>query len=116
MSNDVILIIGVLIIMILALIFIPQWRLKRAVQQVIRIFRAYNAIGAGSAKTLDEMGLRPKGMLEGMFRGRDYKQYALTSLMKAEIVVMTEEGNFYLAEDKLLESGLEKSTPTQYYG
>jgi hypothetical protein len=48
-----------------------------------------------------------------MFRGRDYKQYALTSLMKAEIVIMTEDGNFYLAEDKLLQSGLEKST--SYY-
>jgi hypothetical protein len=111
MNSDVVLIIAIVILMLLALIFIPQWRLKRAVQQVIRIFRENNAIGIGNAKPLDELGLRPKGMLEGMFRGRDYKQYALTSLMRAEIVIMTEDGNFYLAEDKLLQSGLEKSTP-----
>jgi hypothetical protein len=113
MNSDVVLIIAVVILMLLALIFIPQWRLKRAVQQVIRIFRENDAVGIGNAKSLDELGLRPKGMLEGMFRGRDYKQYALTSLMKAEIVIMTEDGNFYLAEDKLLQSGLEKST--SYY-
>ncbi len=113
MNSDVVLIIAAVILMLLALIFIPQWRMKRAVQQVIRIFRESNAVGTGNAKTIDELGLRPKGMLEGMFRGRDYKQYALTSLMKAEIVNMTEDGNFYLAEDKLLQSGLEKST--SYY-
>jgi hypothetical protein len=113
MSSDVAIIIAAVVIMLLALIFIPQWRLKRAVQQVIRIFRESNAVGIGNAKSLDELGLRPKGMLEGMFRGRDYKQYALTSLMKAEILIMTEDGKFYLAEDKLLQSGLEKST--SYY-
>jgi hypothetical protein len=113
MSSDVAIIIAAVVIMLLALIFIPQWRLKRAVQQVIQIFRESNAVGIGNAKSLDELGLRPKGMLEGMFRGRDYKQYALTSLMKAEILIMTEDGKFYLAEDKLLQSGLEKST--SYY-
>jgi hypothetical protein len=113
MSSNTLVIIAAVILMLLAVIFIPQWRLKRAVQQVIRIFRESNAVGIGNAKTLDELGLRPKGRLEGMFRGRDYKQYALTSLMKAEIVSMTEDGNFYLAEDRLLQSGLEKSTP--YY-
>jgi hypothetical protein len=113
MNNDVVLIIAAIVLMLLALIFIPQWRLKRAVRQVIRIFRESNAVGIGNAKSLDELGLRPKGMLEGMFRGRDYKQYALTSLMRAEIVIMTEDGDYYLAEDKLLQSGLEKST--SYY-
>ncbi|HEY78556.1 MAG TPA: hypothetical protein G4O09_05520 [Dehalococcoidia bacterium] len=113
MNNDVVLIIAAIVLMLLALIFIPQWRLKRAVRQVIRIFRESNAVGIGSAKSLDELGLRPKGMLEGMFRGRDYKQYALASLMRAEIVIMTKDGDYYLAEDKLLQSGLEKST--SYY-
>ena len=113
MNSDTVLIIAIVIFMLLALIFIPQWRLKRAVQQVIRIFRDSDAVGIGNAKSLDELGLRPKGMLEGMFRGRDYKQYALTTLMKAEIVIMTEDGNFYLVEDKLAQTGLEKPTP--YY-
>ena len=111
--NDWVLIIAAIVLMLLALIFIPQWRLKRAARQVIRIFRESNAVGIGNAKSLDELGLRPRGMMEGMFRGRDYKQYALTSLMRAEIVNMTEDGNYYLAEDKLLQSGLGKST--SYY-
>jgi hypothetical protein len=52
-------------------------------------------------------------MLEMMFRGRDYKQYALSALMKAEIIKRTEDEKLYLLEDKLAASGFEKGT--SYY-
>jgi hypothetical protein len=50
-------------------------------------------------------------MMEGIFRGRDYKRYAISTLMKAEIIQATEDGKLYLSEEKLFESGLGKSTP-----
>ena len=101
------------IVLLLAMFVIPPWRLKRNVPKVIRIFRESNAIGIRNAKTADELGLAPQGMLTQMFRGRDYKQYALTALMRAEIIQMTEDGELYLSEENLVESGLDRPTP--YY-
>jgi hypothetical protein len=87
---------------------IPRWRLKRAIRQVIDIFRKHNAVSAGNAKTIDELGLRPRGLMERMLRTRDYKPYALTALMNAGVVKTTEDGKFYLSEEKLMTSSLGK--------
>jgi hypothetical protein len=86
---------------------ISRWRVKRATRQVIQILREHNATDAKNAKTIDELGLAPRGMMEGMFKGRDYKPYALSALMKAEIIRQTEDGRLYLSEEKLRASGLE---------
>ncbi len=109
MSN-VILIVLIAVLVLAALLIIPQWRLRRAIRQVIRILREHNAIGAKNGRTIDELGLRPRSMMEGMFKGRDYKKYALSALMKAEIIQTTEDGKLYLAEDKLIASGMEKDS------
>jgi len=109
--NTIILIVVLVVLLLLAFFILPQWRLRRAIRQVIRILREHNAIGVKNAKMVDELGLRPRRMLEGMFKGRDYKQYALNALMKAEIILTTEDGRLYLSEDKLLASGLDRSSP-----
>ena len=106
--NDVIYIVLIVVLAILAFFVIPPLRVKRAVRQVIFIFRQHSATNIKSAKTLDELGLRPKGMLDSMFKGRDYKPHALQTLMKAEIIQHTEDGRFYLSEEKLSLSGFEK--------
>ena len=108
--NNLVLILLIVALGLLALFIIPQWRLKRAVRQVIRIFGEYNAIGIKNAKTIDKLGLRPQGMMDQMLKGRDYKQYALSTLIKSGIVQMTEDGRLYLVEDKLIESGLSRDT------
>ena len=100
-------------LLLVAMFIVPRWRLKRAIRQVIRIFREHSAIDIKNAKAVDELGLRPRGMMDGMFKGRDYKQYAVSALMKAEIIQRTEDGKFYLLEDKLIASGLDKGT--SYY-
>lgn len=107
MSNDILIIVLLIILALLALVFVPQWRLKRAIPQVIRIFRYYNAAGIKNAKTLEELGLQPRGLLDSLLKGRDYKQYALTALMRMGII-MVNEGKLYLSEEKLMSSGLEK--------
>ena len=111
--GNVILIVVIVVLALLALFIIPQWRLRRATRQVIQIFKELNAMDVKNAKTIDELGLRPRGRLEGMLRTRDYKPHALSSLLTAEIVQTTEDGRLYLSEDRLIGSGLDRPTP--YY-
>jgi hypothetical protein len=74
---------------------------------VIKIFRQNSALDKKTAKTIDELGLRPRGFVEGMLHTRDFKPYALDALVKAGIVKSTEDGRLYLVEEKLAESGIE---------
>ncbi len=96
-----------LVLLILGLYVIPRWRLKRAIRQVIAIFRQNSALDKKTAKTIDELGLSPRGFAERMLHTRDFKPYALNELVKAEIIKSTEDGRLYLAEEALMESGVE---------
>jgi len=87
---------------------IPRWLMRRATRQVIKIFREHNATDNKNAKTIDELGLRPPGLMERMMRRRDYKPYALSALVNAGVVKTTEDGKLYLSEEKLADSSLEK--------
>ena len=107
--NDVLFIILLIVIAGLAVLLIPQWRLKRAIPQVIRIFRDHNAVDIKNAKTGDELSLRPRGMAQQILTGRDYKLDALRVLTEADIIQMTEDGRLYLSEEKLADSKLYKS-------
>jgi hypothetical protein len=87
---------------------IPRWLIRRAARQVIKIFRAQNATESKNARTIDELGLRPLGVMERMMRRRDYKPQALDALVQMGVVKVTEDGKLYLSEEKLSEFGLEK--------
>jgi len=94
----------ILFLVILAILgfwVLPRIRIKRATNQVVVIFERNNALDARSAKTIDELRLRPPTLLEGMLRIRDFKPYALQILMKAEVVCQTDGGRLYLSQDKL---------------
>ena len=104
--NDVLFIILIIAVAGLVLFVLPWWRIKRAVPQIVRIFREQNAIGIKNAKAPEELGVSLPGMMEGVLTRRDYKRYALKALIKAEVIQMTEDGKFYLSEEKLLSSGL----------
>ncbi|MCK4793903.1 MAG: hypothetical protein KAV87_59805 [Desulfobacteraceae bacterium] len=108
----------IIVFMLLALIIFPQWLMKRAIRQVIRILWEHNAFGIDNSKTIDELALRPLGIPERLFRGRDYKQYALKALMRAAIIQTTQEGRLCLSEEKLAASGLDRdaSSPRQSIG
>ncbi len=107
-TNTIIITILIFVVLLAAIFVIPGWRLKRAMRQVVQIFRRHNATDAKNAKTDDELGLRPRPFLERMFSLRDYKPYALTVLIRAEVVKQTEDGKLYLSEDKLMDSKLRK--------
>jgi len=89
---------------------IPNLLVRRAALQIIKIFREQNATDSKTARTIDELGLRPLSLMQRMTRRRDYKPHALNALMQAEIIKTTEDGRLYLSEERLADSGLHKST------
>ena len=102
--NTAILILAIIALFVLAF-FISNWRTKRAVSQVIDVFRKANAVGIKNAKTAYELGLEPKRMYMRLGL-RDFKPRALQILQQAEIVKMTGDGKLYLAEESLVSTRL----------
>jgi hypothetical protein len=87
---------------------LPRIRIRRAVSQVVAIFEHNNALDVRSAKTIDELGLKPPTFLEGMLRMRDFKPYALQVLMSTEVVRQTDGGRLYLAQDRLAATDVDR--------
>jgi hypothetical protein len=100
-STNALFIFLIIILAIVGLFVLPRIRIRRAFSQVVAIFEHNNALDVRSAKTIDELGLRPPTFLEGMLRMRDFKPYALQILMHTEVVRQTDGGRLYLAEGKL---------------
>ena len=95
-------IIAVLIIVFLVAMFVlPQLLIARAIPKVIKIFRKNYAVGVKNAKTVEELKLQPKGLVDRMMRPRDYKPRALQFLMHINVVQMTDDGRVYLSEENL---------------
>jgi len=90
----------IVILAILGFFVLPRIRIRRAVDQVVAIFWRNKALDVRSAKTIDELGLRPPTFVEGMMRMRDFKPYALQILMHTEVVRQTDGGRLYLAQDR----------------
>ena len=105
--NDVLAIIGLIILLLVALFIIPQLLMARAMKKVVKIFRENRAIDEKHAKTVEELNLQQKGMIDRMMKPRDYKPKALQYMIGAEMVRMTEEGKLYLVEEKLRGTKLE---------
>jgi len=82
-----------LLIIIMAVpgfLVVPRICIKRAVKHVVAIPERNGALDARSAKTVDELRLRPSTFLEGMLHMRDFKPYALQILMNVEVVRETD--------------------------
>ena len=98
-------IIVILVVFLLFVMFVlPQLLLRRAIPSVIRILRQGKAVGIENAKTIEELGLKPKNIAQAIFRGRDYKITALQVLRNANIIQSTEDGKLYLSEENLSNS------------
>ena len=106
--NDTLIIILVLVLLVVGVFMLVRWRVRRAVSQVIQIFKEHNAVSIKNAKTADELGFSEQTMTKKMIARRDYKLEALKALMRVDIIQMTEDGRLYLSEDKLRGSKLYK--------
>ena len=92
------------VVMVLAfagVLYIRALFTRRAIFKVIEIFYQHNALGIKGAKTLHELGLQPPDFFQRMTKPRDYKQYALQILIKRGIILESEDGRVYLAEERL---------------
>jgi hypothetical protein len=76
---------------------------KRAIGRVLEIFQKQSAIGPQGAKTVGELGLTPPSLMEKFTRMRDYRQNALSILIKTGIIHTSPEGKLFLPEEKLAE-------------
>ncbi|MCJ7515060.1 MAG: hypothetical protein MUO89_03690 [Dehalococcoidia bacterium] len=103
MSDSTILILFTALLLIIIFV-LPQIMLRSAVSSVIRTFRQSKAVGAQNARTIDELGLRPKSMMQAIFRGTQYKTTALIVLRNAGVIKSTEDKKLYLSEDNLSRS------------
>jgi hypothetical protein len=101
MNATAVFILLIIILAVLGFIVVPRIRVGRAVKQVVAILERNGALDARSAKTVDELGLRPPGFLQQMLRMRDFKPYALQILMNADVIRETDGGRLYLSRDKL---------------
>lgn len=99
--NEVLFLILLGIAFILVMLVVPQLMMKRAIPKVIQAFRQNNAVGEKHAKLLEEMGLKPKGLLESAGRLRDYKPRALQFLISINVIQATEDGKFYISEEDI---------------
>ena len=93
-----------LVVLMLSIIFIPQFFIKRAIRKVIKIFRRHNAISEKSAKTMAELGLTPPSLTARMMSMRDYKPQALRLLISINIIEVTEDNKLYLSMNNLTTS------------
>jgi hypothetical protein len=94
-----------LTVLVVVLVFVlPQILLRNAISSVLRIFRKNKAVDAQSARTIDELGLRPKSIAQAIFRGTQYRTTALMVLRNAGVIETTEDGKLYLSEDNLSRS------------
>ena len=92
-------------VLVFIIIFVlPQIMLRLAISSVLRTFRQNKAVGAENARTIDELGLRPKNLIQAIFRGTQYKTTALLVLRNARVIESTEEGKMYLSEENLSRS------------
>jgi hypothetical protein len=98
---------GFLFIILMASIFwlllvpIPAWIMKRAIEQVVGILRAHGANEPGTAKSVDDLGLRTPGFFDRIGRTRDYKPIALNFLLGMGVIQSAVDNRVYLSERKL---------------
>jgi len=102
--SDTTVIVILVALMLFVMFILPQFLLRRAIPSVIRIFRQGKAVGIENAKTVEELGLKPKSMAQAIFRGREYKITALQVLRNANVIQSTEDGKLYLSENDLSNS------------
>ena len=95
----------------ISLFILPRFMLKRAMSQVLRVFRFYGSLSKENAKSLEELGLKPHGFMERFMKPRDYKPYAVQIFARQGILCQTEDGRLYLSEEKLNEVREQKKLP-----
>jgi hypothetical protein len=93
------------IFMIMLILLVLSFRLslvlaRREICRVITIFRTQCAVDYQQALLLEAFGLGPRPFFSFRLL-RDYKPWALQTLVQAGVIRMATQGNFYLSEETL---------------
>lgn len=89
-------------------VYLSRFLIKKAMRDVVSVFRKRGALTPKSAVTAQELGLVKGRFTDRMFRVRDYKPDALRLLAQANVVKMTEDGRLYLSEAELKDSAVKR--------
>lgn len=93
---------SVILVLLVGLVFLIRlYMMRRAIMQVIEIFRQRDSLCPSDAKTVDELGLAPPDLIDRIVRKKDYKPYALQVLIKLGIVREISDGKVCMSEDRL---------------
>ena len=98
----------VLAVMVAVVIYVPRYFMKKAMREVVSLFRAKGATTPKTAATLQELGLVRPGLVERMTKPRDYRLNALNLLGQANVVIPTSDGRLYLSEEDLENSPIKQ--------
>jgi hypothetical protein len=103
----ILLFILVLLILIVAAFWGTTYLVKRATRLIIRDLRKVGAVSVDSAVTADLAGIKKRSIFQpGLLR--DYKPTAFQFLIKNNVLRTAEEGKYYLSEETLVQSGLDR--------
>jgi len=92
---------AIIVLLSALIVFIRASLLRRAVRQVIAIFRKTGSVAWYNSKTVEELGLAQPGFLERIGRPKDYKPQALKALLRMGIIGVFRNDRLYLHEDRL---------------
>ncbi len=95
----------------IVLFVLSRLMLRRAMSRVTHAFRHHHCLSREHAKTVEELGLRSPRFAERIMKPRDYRPYAIQVLTRQGVLCQTEDGKFYLSEEKLNEVSRQKKIP-----
>jgi hypothetical protein len=98
----------IILLMLVAAFYLLRFFTRRAVRQVVAVFRQQGATNSRRAKTLQELGLVQAPMLQRMFKPRDYRPQALQVLAREGVLRVVEGERVYLSEEALIHSRLKE--------
>ena len=104
MVNAIAIIVIVLLVVIAFLM--SRYLMQRSIRTVVKIFRQTGAVSAKNAKTLADLGLAPKPLMQRVFRPRDYKPQALRLLDQEGCIKLADAGRVWLDVEALRQSRL----------
>jgi hypothetical protein len=97
-----------IVLLLLGAVYLSRFLIKKAMRDVVSVFRRRGALNPKGALTAEDLGLVKGRFTDRMFRVRDYKPDALRLLAQANVVKITEDGRLYLSEAELADSTVKR--------
>lgn len=105
-SAIILIILAMLLLLVIAFVA-SNFLMKRAIRDVLKMFRTGQATSPETAKFQDELGFKRRSLIQ--FNAlRDYKPTALQLLLRHNVIQTTDDGRVYLSEETLSTTNIER--------